>query len=270
VYQSTRNSSQVTLSAARTVAEAIGAEFLHFDVDEIVEKYTSMVASAIGRELQWKTDDLALQNIQARVRAPGVWMLANLRNALLLSTSNRSEAAVGYATMDGDTAGGLSPIAGIDKAFIRRWLRWLETTGSEGLGPIPALRVINDQDPTAELRPAAARQTDEADLMPYELLDAIERAAIRDKKSPLEAYMLMRAQFTQYDARQMLAWVERFFRLWCRNQWKRERYAPSFHVDDENLDPKTWCRFPILSGGFELELAELRRYVENGEAADRS
>jgi NAD+ synthase (glutamine-hydrolysing) len=265
VYQSTRNSSQVTLGAARTAAEAIGAEFLHLDVDELVTKYIDMVEGAIGRKLQWETDDLALQNIQARVRAPGVWMLANLRGALLLSTSNRSEAAVGYATMDGDTAGGLSPIAGIDKAFIRRWLRWLETTGPEGNGPIPALRAINDQDPTAELRPAAARQTDEADLMPYELLDAIERAAIRDKKSPLEAYKLMRVQFTQYDARQMLIWVERFFRLWCRNQWKRERYAPSFHVDDENLDPKTWCRFPILSGGFELELKELRQYVKNVE-----
>ena len=55
--------------------------------------------------------------------------------------------------------------------------------------------------------------------------------------------------------------VERFFRLWCRNQWKRERYAPSFHVDDENLDPKTWCRFPILSGGFERELGQLRAYL---------
>jgi NAD+ synthase (glutamine-hydrolysing) len=55
--------------------------------------------------------------------------------------------------------------------------------------------------------------------------------------------------------------VERFFRLGCRNQWTRERYAPSFHVDDENLDPKTWCRFPILNGGYELELEELRAAV---------
>ena len=61
-------------------------------------------------------------------------------------------------------------------------------------------------------------------------------------------------------------WVERFFRLWCRNQWKRERYAPSFHLDDENLDPKTWCRFPILSGGFERELRELRAYVDESTA----
>ena len=261
VYQSTRNSGAITRNAAREVAEAIGAEFLEFDVDQLVREYTDMVSHAIGRPLSWESDDLALQNIQARVRSPGIWMLANLRNALLVSTSNRSEAAVGYATMDGDTSGGISPIAGIDKAFLRRWLRWFEDRGPEGIGPLPALAAVNRQAPTAELRPATAVQTDEADLMPYELLDAIERAAIRDKLSPLEVFKRMRAEFPDYTPEQLLAWVERFFRLWCRNQWKRERYAPSFHVDDENLDPKTWCRFPILSGGFERELAELRRYV---------
>jgi len=64
---------------------------------------------------------------------------------------------------------------------------------------------------------------------------------------------------THQRAQQLGIWVERFFKLWCRNQWKRERYAPSFHLDDENLDPKTWCRFPILSGGFEMELEALRQ-----------
>ena len=105
--------------------------------------------------------------------------------------------------------------------------------------------------------------------MPYELLDAIERAAIRDKKSPVGVYRTMRGRFPDLDRGQLRAWVERFFRLWCRNQWKRERYAPSFHVDDENLDPKTWCRFPILSGGFEREIGELRDYVaaEEGDAS---
>ena len=172
-----------------------------------------------------------------------------------------TEAAVGYATMDGDTSGGLSPIAGIDKAYLRRWLVWLEREGPLGVGPIPALRAVNVQAPTAELRPTAAGQTDEADLMPYELLDAIERAAIRDKLTPVDVYRMMRSQFSHYAPEQLGVWVERFFRLWCRNQWKRERYAPSFHVDDENLDPKTWCRFPILSGGYERELGELRRHV---------
>src|SRR5262249_4971757 len=234
------------------------------DVDRVVNDYIGLVSSAIGRKLTWEHDDVALQNIQARARSPGVWLLANLRGALLASTSNRSEAAVGYATMDGDTSGGISPIAGIDKAFLRLWLRWLETTGPQGLGAIPALHAVNVQAPTAELRPPAASQTDEADLMPYDLLDAIERAAIRDKHSPMEVFKLMQTQFNQYTAEQLLTWIERFFRLWSRNQWKRERYAPSFHVDDENLDPKTWCRFPILSGGYERELADLRQYVLKG------
>jgi NAD+ synthase (glutamine-hydrolysing) len=126
---------------------------------------------------------------------------------------------------------------------------------------MPALAAVNRQAPTAELRPPEAQQTDEADLMPYELLDEVERAAIRDKLTPLEVFLRMRSRFAQYQPRQLAAWVERFFLLWCRNQWKRERYAPSFHVDDENLDPKTWCRFPILSGGFERELEELRAHV---------
>ncbi|HWA98271.1 MAG TPA: NAD(+) synthase, partial [Pirellulales bacterium] len=261
VYQSTENSSELTRRAARTVAEAVGAEFLEFDVGRLVAEYIDMVSRAIGRKLEWSRDDLALQNIQARVRSPGVWMLANLRGALLLSTSNRSEAAVGYATMDGDTSGGLSPIAGIDKAFLRHWLRWLETVGPADLRPLPELAIVNNQAPTAELRPPGDKQTDEQDLMPYEVLDAAERAAIRDKLMPLEVFLRLRPQFPQYAPAELGMWVERFFRLWCRNQWKRERYAPSFHLDDENLDPKTWCRFPILSGGFERELNQLREYL---------
>ncbi|HEY2413042.1 MAG TPA: NAD(+) synthase [Pirellulaceae bacterium] len=264
VYQSTRNSGDVTRNAARSVAEALGAEYFEFDVDRVVEDYKSLVTRGIGRELDWKTDDLALQNVQARARAPGVWMLANIRGALLLSTSNRSEAAVGYATMDGDTSGGLAPIAGIDKAFLRRWLRWCEKQGPEGVGPLSELAVVNEQAPTAELRPPSSKQTDEDDLMPYELLDAIERAAIRDKQSPREILLVMQAEFPQHSREKLISWIERFFRLWSRNQWKRERYAPSFHLDDENLDPKTWCRFPILSGGYERELAELRA-CKNGE-----
>ncbi|MBL9167997.1 MAG: NAD+ synthetase [Verrucomicrobiales bacterium] len=261
VYQATRHSGPVTREAARTVASAVGADHLELEVAEIHESYLKLVSTALKRELVWDRDDLALQNIQARVRSPGVWLLANLKGALLLSTSNRSEAAVGYATMDGDTSGGVSPIAGIDKAFLREWLVWLEKQGPTGLHPISALSVVNVQAPTAELRPPSSLQTDEADLMPYPLLDAIERAAIRDKHTPVDVFRNMRLQFPQYTPMQLGVWVERFFRLWCRNQWKRERYAPSFHLDDENLDPKTWCRFPILSGGFEVELEELRQAV---------
>ena len=258
VYQSTANSGPITRGAARGLTEALGGTFHEFDVEPLVRGYEALVAEAIGRPLAWDRDDVPLQNIQARVRSPGVWMLANISGGLLVSTSNRSEAAVGYATMDGDTSGGIAPIAGIDKAYLRRWLVWLEREGPAGIGPVPALAAVNLQAPTAELRPPAAGQTDEADLMPYEVLDAVERFAIRDKQTPFEAWQRLVVEFPAHPPRQLALWTERFFVLWSRNQWKRERYAPSFHLDDENLDPKTWCRFPILSGGFARELEELR------------
>ncbi len=258
VYQGTANSSDDTRVAARRVAGAIGADHLELDVEPFVRGYTEAVGKALGRAPTWQDDDIALQNIQARARAPGVWMIANLRDALLLATSNRSEAAVGYTTMDGDTCGGLSPIAGIDKAFLRTWLAWMQTDGPLGIGPIPELEVVTSQRSTPELRPLEAAQKSEDDLMPFPVLDAIERMAIRDKLAPVEVFKAMRALHPDQPGERMRGWVVRFFTLWCRNQWKRERFAPSFHLDDENLDPKTWCRFPILSGGFAEELAELR------------
>jgi len=257
-YQSTRNSGEVTRNAAQKVAEGISATFYEFSIDNLVEDYKKIISGVLGRELNWQEDDLALQNVQARVRSPGIWLIANIKKALLLSTSNRSEAAVGYATMDGDTSGGLSPVGGIDKAFLREWLIWLEKVGPLDGENFPCLTYINQQQPTAELRPHEQKQTDENDLMPYTILEAIEKLAIRDKSSPVETFIRLKRDFSGvYSGAELGEWVKRFFRLWCNNQWKRERYAPAFHVDDKNLDPKTWCRFPILSGGYKKELESL-------------
>lgn len=256
-YQGTKNSGETTRHAARSVAEALGCDYAEWEVDDLVEGYESTIEFVLNRQLSWQTDDLARQNIQARVRAPAIWMMANIRNALLLATSNRSEAAVGYATMDGDTSGGLSPIAGIDKHYLREWLRFMESNGLPESPPIKALSQINVQNPTAELRPKDANQTDEDDLMPYQVLDTLERAAIRDKKGPKSALQVIRATYPQHEEKQLIDWTKKFYQLWCRNQWKRERYAVAFHVDDQNLDPKSWCRFPVLSAGFREELTQL-------------
>ena len=145
----------------------------------------------------------------------------------------------------------------------RRWLVWMEEQGPCGTGSIPALRSINAQQPTAELRPPDRDQTDEGDLMPYEILDYIERKAIRDKLLPLEVFEHTVVEYPDHSKQQLGAWVIRFFQLFCRNQWKRERYAPSFHLDDESLDPKSWCRFPILSGGYRYEIQKLRSHLES-------
>ncbi|MFY7830048.1 MAG: NAD(+) synthase [Flectobacillus sp.] len=270
IYQGTENSSNDTRYSASSLAESLNTTFYDININGLVETYKELIQGAIGRNLSWETDDLALQNIQARVRAPSAWLLANINNALLLATSNRSEAAVGYATMDGDTSGSISPIAGIDKHFLRHWLRWLEHTGLDGQVKLPGLNAMNNLQPTAELRPLEAKQIDEEDLMPYDLLNAIETAAFRDKKSPKDCLELMELEFEGiYSKEKLVMSIDRFFRLWSRNQWKRERYAPSFHVDDRNLDPRSWLRFPILSGGFEKELADMHAYANDAKGKQR-
>lgn len=248
-YQGTQNSSSNTLEAASILSASIGATFYHWMIDDEVESYKSKIAQVLQRPLTWEQDDIALQNIQARSRSPIIWMLANIKQALLLTTSNRSEGDVGYATMDGDTSGSLAPIAGVDKPFIIQWLKWAE----QNLG-YTGLALVNGLEPTAELRPAGSAQTDEKDLMPYPLLVRIEKLAIRDRKSPKEVYAALSADF---DPSLLKSAVTKFFTLWARNQWKRERIAPSFHLDDMNVDPRSWCRFPILSGGFQAELTGL-------------
>ncbi|MGC1240958.1 MAG: NAD(+) synthase [Chryseosolibacter sp.] len=248
-YQGTKNSSDETLSAARILASSIGAEFHEWKIDEEVESYSGKIEKAIGRKLSWTTDDITLQNIQARTRSPIIWMLANIKRAVLLTTSNRSEGDVGYATMDGDTSGSLSPIAGISKVFILQWLKWAEKALDHA-----GLNAVNNLQPTAELRPQERNQTDEADLMPYSVLVKIERLAIYERRSPKDVLQMLSAE---YDRATLEGYVRKFFRLWARNQWKRERFAPSFHLDDFNIDPRSWCRFPILSSGFEDELRGL-------------
>ena len=250
-YQGTKNSSVDTFNSAKNLAEYLGASFHHWTIDEEVDSYTKKIELAIGRKLTWEQDDITLQNIQARTRSPIIWMLANLDRYLLLTTSNRSEGDVGYATMDGDTSGSISPIAAIDKHFILQWLQYAEKDLE-----ISGLKEVNQLQPTAELRPQHAAQTDEKDLMPYEVLVAIEREAIRNKKSPIEVYKILN---DRYDSNLLKQWISKFFRLWAINQWKRERIAPSFHVDDFNVDPRTWCRFPILSSAFAEEIDELQR-----------
>ena len=244
IYQGTVNSSDQTLKAAERTAREIGARFENISVQQTVDFAESFLGRYLGRPLDWQQDDTTRQNIQARARALLPWCIANAENKLNITTSNRSESAVGYCTMDGDTAGSLGPLGGIDKASI---LDALDLLLANRYGWLAEVR---QRPPTAELKPAEANQTDEKDLMPYPVLDAIERASILRGKSPEEIVQEGIATPAQ---------VRKFFTLFPRNQWKRERYAPSLHLDAENLDPRSYTRFPIFSGGFREEMERLPR-----------
>jgi NAD+ synthase (glutamine-hydrolysing) len=250
-YQSTGNSSTETFDSAETLAQSVNTQFFNWSINDEIDHAQEVIESIVGRNLTWETDDIVLQNIQARSRSPIIWMLANLQNSLLITTSNRSEGSVGYATMDGDTSGSLAPIAGVSKPFVRKWLKWAE----QNLG-YTALSKVNSLVPTAELRPHA--QSDEADLMPYDILNQIEGLFVYKKLSPSAIHQVLSETL---DAPEAARFIIKFFTLWSRNQWKRERLAPSFQLDEYNIDPRSWFRFPILSGQFKNELDKLNKLI---------
>lgn len=257
VYQGSKNSSDTTRNAAQQLADGLGCQHADWSIDELVEGYTQRInALTPDNPMSWEQDDLTLQNIQARVRAPGIWMLANRQNKLLLATSNLSEASVGYCTMDGDTSGVLGPIGGVSKTRVLEVLKWLYQQG------YAFLHGIIVQQPTAELRPV--EQTDEADLMPYEVLDAIRHITQTHHAGPkvLLQVLCRQAIGEKYSAAQLAQYIRRYYGLYCRNQWKRERLAVSFHIETDSADPKTYRRFPVLNSQMRQELEAMQAELD--------
>jgi NAD+ synthase (glutamine-hydrolysing) len=94
--------------------------------------------------------------------------------------------------------------------------------------------------------------------MPYKIMVEIEKLAVYRHLSPVAVYyQLNNKNLTDND--RLKRYIVKFYQLWARNQWKRERIAPAFHLDDFNVDPRSWCRFPILSGSYKKELEELNK-----------
>ena len=252
IYQKTCHSSSETESSAQILALDIGANYQSWSIDNLIEQYVKLGNQSIMPEsLNWQQHDIALQNIQARARAPGIWLIANLKNQLLIATSNLSEASVGYCTMDGDTAGVLAPIGGLSKSWVLRLNSYLFEQGfqvDDECIEILGLKAVTNLRPSAELRPT--EQSDEQDLMPYEVLDSIRTLAQVKNLMPNQImdYLINREKFSgNYSQIQLTNWVEKYFLLYTRNQWKRERLATSLHLLEDSACPKTYRRYPVLS-----------------------
>ena len=250
-YQKSKNSSKETQKSAKLLSNFIGSKHYEWEINEEVESIIKKISSSTKKKYSWDNNNIALQNIQARVRSPFIWFIANTSNLLLLSTSNRSESSVGYSTMDGDSSGSISPIAGIDKIFIKKLLNYL----IKKYNYYPLKNVLNLK-PSAELKPLHENQIDENDLMPYEILNQIEKLAIKERISPAEIFLYLQKEM-KIEKKLSKTYVKKFYKKFSMNQWKRERTAPSFHFDEFSVDSSLWLRFPILSNNFEEELKNL-------------
>ncbi|EQA46737.1 NAD+ synthetase [Leptospira broomii serovar Hurstbridge str. 5399] len=243
LYQGTENNSEYTLESAKCLTSELGISHSAIEIGSEVSSMIEKISGVVGYPLDWKHHNLALQNIQARVRSPLIWLLANLNGHLLLSTGNRSEASVGYTTMDGDSSGSVAPLTGISKEFLLGWLAHVYSGKDHVLPAVKCLGRILETKPTAELKPLEEHQEDETDLMPYPLLQKLEEAFVLLGRAPNN----LNESISWADSKEAEEGARKFLRLFPASQWKRERLPPSFHLDSYGLDPKSSFRFPILS-----------------------
>ena len=161
------HSSDETQDDARTIAANLGVELIDISIAEAMEAYEHALAESFaGAE-----PGLAEENLQARIRGNLIMALSNKFGWLVLTTGNKSEMSVGYATLYGDMAGGFAVIKDIFKLLVYRLAAWRNQ--QEGRDLVPAS--VLERPPSAELRPD---QLDEDSLPPYEVLDRILEAYV--------------------------------------------------------------------------------------------
>ena len=168
-------SSPESLEDAQQVASGLGVRLDVLEIREVLDGYLDALKEPfVGMEA-----GIAEENLQARIRGNLLMALSNTFGSLVLATGNKSEYAVGYATLYGDMAGGFAPIKDVPKTLVYELAGWRNAIGTTETPPIP--RRVMDKAPSAELRPD---QKDTDSLPPYEVLDPIIEAYVEDDRSP--------------------------------------------------------------------------------------
>lgn len=228
VFMPSRYTSKESTDCARKLSQNLGVKLVEYEIDELFELYKKTLADTF----KGLPEDVAEENIQARIRGNILMALANKFNWLVLTTGNKSEIAVGYCTLYGDTAGGYSVIKDVYKTMVFRLARWINRmTRKVGTGSLIPPLIITKQ-PSAELR---ADQKDIDVLPPYDVLDEILKLYIEDGESPREIAKL------GHDLRL----VKRIVRLVDANEYKRRQAAPGVKITPRALGKDR--RMPITN-----------------------
>jgi NAD+ synthase (glutamine-hydrolysing) len=193
---------------ARQLAENLGMEFLTLPITNVFESYRTAMADAF----RGRPENVTEENLQARVRGNILMALSNKFGSMVLSTGNKSEMAVGYCTLYGDMAGGLSMLSDVPKTMVYELANLINREREL----IPRASITKP--PSAELRP---NQKDQDSLPPYETLDRILKAYIEEVKSPEEIAR-------QYDFDIDL--VRSIANKVDRNEYKRRQAPPGLKI----------------------------------------
>jgi NAD+ synthase (glutamine-hydrolysing) len=200
-------SSDHSVTDAREMAEKLGINFEIVAISSVYDLFEHILEPAF----HGKGPDVTEENLQSRLRGVTLMALSNKSGALVLTTGNKSELAVGYCTLYGDMCGGLAVISDVPKTMVYRLAKWINRAKEI----IPASSITKA--PSAELRP---NQTDQDSLPPYEVLDAILDAYVVQGKTQGE---IVAAGFAG-------ATVQRVVRLIDANEYKRRQAAPGLKV----------------------------------------
>src|SRR5437667_226841 len=235
-WMPSRYSSVESRRCAREVAANLGTELIDLEIDRTFEAFLQ----ALGPVFAGQAADAAEENIQARIRGTLLMALSNKFGWLVLTTGNKSELSVGYATLYGDMAGGFAVIKDVPKTLVYDLARW--RNGKKAV--IPAR--VRTRAPTAELR---AGQKDTDTLPPYEILDPILKLYVEEDTPPAD---IVAAGYPADIVRRIIAMVD-------RNEYKRRQAPPGVKITpkafgkDRRLPITNWYR-STFAGGTEARL----------------
>ena len=215
--------SELSLTEAKRQAESLGVEYHVIPINKPVDAFTE-VLGGIFSDLQ---RDATEENIQARCRGVLLMAISNKFGRLVLTTGNKSETAVGYATLYGDMAGGFAPIKDVSKTMVYALANYRNS-----ISPVIPEKIIQ-REPSAELAPG---QKDSDSLPPYEVLDAILEAYVEDDKTYKE---IVASGFAPDLVKRVTGMVK-------RNEYKRRQAPPGVRISRRAFGRDR--RYPITSG----------------------
>jgi NAD+ synthase (glutamine-hydrolysing) len=202
-------SSEETQADARRTAENLGTQLLEYDISEPMKGYDEMLAETFGD----REPDVTEENLQARIRGNILMALSNKFGWLVLTTGNKSEMSVGYATLYGDMAGGFAVLKDVYKGWVYRLVEWRNEKAGRDLVPSDVVT----RPPSAELR---ADQRDDQSLPSYDILDAILFGYI---EGDLDAEQLVRQGLPAEDVERIIAMVD-------KAEYKRRQAPPGIRI----------------------------------------
>jgi NAD+ synthase (glutamine-hydrolysing) len=223
VLMPSRYTADMSVEDARLEAEALGVRHHTIPIEPAFDAFLGMLAESFAG----LPPDTTEENVQARCRGIILMAFSNKKRKILLTTGNKSEMSVGYATLYGDMAGGFAPLKDVFKLLVYQLSEY-----RNNLSPVIPRRVI-DRPPSAELRPD---QKDEDSLPPYAMLDPILALYVEQDKSVAE---IIAAGFPEHEVRRVAQMVD-------RNEYKRRQAPPGVKISRRAFGRDR--RYPITNG----------------------